>query len=104
LKPLASKSSKYGYILLSVTAITGGGFLFNKTGEETVLGGVSWLRENQSSTITWNCFTEGNLTGPLPWSNWGLNFANDNLSIGFITERTRWGFYVGQHQLSNKIQ
>ncbi|PNF19970.1 hypothetical protein B7P43_G09962 [Cryptotermes secundus] len=81
--------------------ITGGGFLFNKTGEETALGGVSWLRENQSSTITWNCFAEGNLTGPLPWSNWELKFADDVL-IGFMTERTRWGFYVGSDLVLSK--
>jgi hypothetical protein len=90
--------------LLSVTDITGGGFLFNKTGEKTVLGGVSWIRENQSDTITWNCFVEGNLTGPLPWSNWGLMIANDSASIGFMNKRARWGFYVGQHQLANEIQ
>jgi hypothetical protein len=90
--------------LLSITDITGGGFIFNKTGEETVFAGVSWLREDQSGSITWNCFVEGNLTGRLPWDNWGLNFFYNNASIGFVKEGTRWGFYVGQPQLANEMQ
>lgn len=84
---------------LSVTEINGGGFIFNKTGEETVLAGVSYLHDGHSDVITWNCFVEGNLTGPLPWDNWNLSLEGDKdwqRKIGFVKEEKQWGFYAGQ--------
>jgi hypothetical protein len=82
-----------------LTEITGGGLLFNKTGNKAVFAGANWLRDGHSGTITWNCFVEGNLTGPIPWNNWRIHF-NENMtkSIGFVNNETRWGFYVGEHQ------
>jgi hypothetical protein len=88
----------------SVADVLGGGFLFNMTGERTLVAGVSWLRDKQSRTITWNCFAEGNYTGDRPWADWGGNFGVDDGTIDFVTIGTDWGFYVGQQPVVNGFQ
>jgi hypothetical protein len=70
------------------------------TGEKTLVAGVNWLRENQTGTVTWNCFAEGNYTGDRPWGDWGSNFGVSDGSVGLLTNGTRWGFFAGQHQVA----
>jgi hypothetical protein len=74
------------------------------TGQNTLVAGVSWLRENRTNFIIWNCFAEGNFTGNRPWHDWGGNFGVDDGTIDLPTVGTRWGFYVGQRPIVNRTQ
>lgn len=90
--------------LLSITEISGGGFVFNRTGEEWIFAGVSWLRDGRTDTITWNCFVDGNATEPIPWNSWDMYIDDNAKRIGFVNNETQWGFYVGKPQRVNKRQ
>jgi hypothetical protein len=71
--------------------------VFKSTGEEEwIFAGVSWLRDGHTDVITWNCFVDGNATGPIPWNNWDMHFNNNTKSIGFVLNEKEWGFYVGE--------
>jgi len=78
--------------------------VFNSTGEEWIFAGISWLRDGHTDVITWNCFVDGNATGPIPWNNWDMHFNNNAKSIGFVLNEKEWGFHVGELHLVHKMQ
>jgi hypothetical protein len=77
--------------------------VFNRTGEEWIFAGASWLRDGHTDVITWNCFVDGNATGPIPWNSWDIRLNNAR-PIGFVNNEKEWGFYVGELHLGHKIQ
>jgi hypothetical protein len=78
--------------------------VFNKTGEEWIFAGVSWLRDGHSDVITWNCFVDGKAREPIPWNNWDVYLNNGAKHMGFVKAKTKWGFYVGELHHFHKMQ